>query len=300
MRLRPDGSLLLAIAIHVPVALVVLNALAPPRYFDWWWSARVPTDASVERLRYVDIRPAPAIPPAPAPRPLTDASRRAETLAPTAPSAVGATESAPSVTALRTDYAAALNVGVDATDPRAVVLVPQSADPRIWNAPSAYAPKPTSHAESLEGTLARDVRASNDAIAALGVQTVRPEWAVTRNGRRYGVDDKAIHLGKVTVPAMLVGLLPISGFGCVPTMYMPDRPVRDSVGMTCAQLQNPKLDQRPKVIDEMNAEVRARAPLIFAAREEIAKIAARKDREREQRLRAQDAAPARAIAKPPG
>jgi hypothetical protein len=94
---------------------------------------------------------------------------------------------------------------------------------------------------------------------------------------------------------MVVGLLPIPGFGCVPTMYFPDRPVRDSIGMTCAQLENPTVADRAERTNEMSAEIRARASGMLAAREEIARIGARKDRERAARLRAQAIGETRSI-----
>jgi hypothetical protein len=137
----------------------------------------------------------------------------------------------------------------------------------------------------LHGTLARGIAASNDSIAALGVQTVRPDWVTTHGDNSYGMDNTSIHLGKVRVPAVLLGLLPINGFGCMPTMYFPDRAVRDSVGISCIQLENPTVADRNERIAEMSTEIRARAPLTLAGREEVARIATRKDRERDARAR---------------
>jgi hypothetical protein len=167
-----------------------------------------------------------------------------------------------------------------------VVLVPRSADPRIWNARAAYVAPVPSHVEMLEGSLGRAIARANDSVASLGVRNVRPDWVIGRDGRRFGVANDRVHLGNVELPAVALGMLPIPGFGCMPKMFFPDRPVRDSAGIVCMQLENPVLAERAERVNEMSAEIRAHAPLAIASREEIARIAARKNRERAVRERA--------------
>ena len=276
--------MLLAIAIHAAMATAFLGAIAPSR-FDWLMRPSAGADTASERVRYVVMPP-----PSRAQRvePVVREPRRQR---------VRAEPASASALPMSADAMQPGIPGVPPGDPgnagrdgsargTAVVLVPGSADPRIWSAKSDFGPTAPSTAQALESTLARDVRASNDSVAALGVQTVRPDWVATRGGERFGVDNKAIHLGKAKVPAVLLGLLPISGFGCMPAMYFPDRAVRDSIGISCMQLENQTVADRMERINEMSAEIRARAAGMAASRAEISRIAARNDREREARLRA--------------
>jgi hypothetical protein len=297
MTRRPDASVLLAIAIHATLAAALVSAIGRSR-FDWLPSPARGPDAPIERLRYATISPAPPIIPTTVPR----AAAVSEPSAPPRAEAVAArAASVSSGTTLESTAVPGTGAASgDTTSSGGVVLRPESADPRIWSARSDFVPAEVSTARLLGGSVARGVQASNDSIAALGIQTVRPDWVVTRNGQRFGVDNAVIHLGKAKLPAVLLGLLPIRGFGCMPTMYFPDRPVRDSIGISCMQRENQTLADRAERINEMSAEIRARAPTTLAAREEIARIAARKDRERESRLRGGAATqPRSSITRPP-
>ena len=289
---RPDGSVLVAIVIHTVVAVICLHAIGSPRYFDWLTRADAPKDAPGEQLRFVEmpsVKPAPQalLPPRPA---AATAIIREPTVAP-APATTANPASISSVADTGRTAIGVAGAKGDSSGSGAVVLVPGSADPRIWNVRSSVAPAERSRTAELEGTLARGIRASNDSMAALGIQTVRPDWVATRGGQRFGLDNAVIHLGKAKVPAVLLGLLPIPGFGCMPTMYLPDRPVRDSSGIACMQLENQTVADRTERINEMSAEIRARASGMVASREEISRIAARKDRERGHRLRAGASSP---------
>ena len=302
MRRWSGGSIAIATAIHAAVAAAFLHALAAPRDLDWIVAARARPDTPSTSLRYVAIQRE-----RPLPIPVTDRSTpptmsHARELAPAPLPASEATDSG----SIGTPAAAASTGTVDApatldaTGAGGVVLVPESADPRIWSTRSLAVAAEPSRAEVLEGSLARGIRASNDSIAALGVQTVRPDWVARGEGGSYGVDNSRIHLGKVSLPAVLLGALPIPGFGCMPMMYFPDRPVRDSVGISCLRLENPNVAERAERIGEMSAEIRASAALTAAAREEIARINARKERERGARRRTPTSVPPGSpIARPP-
>ena len=297
MKYRSHGPVLIATAIHMAVAAAFLQALATPRYVDWMFTARAEPETLPERLRYVTTLPEEASPPTTA--------RRTATTGPRVRNARVAVSATPRVVTVSGDTipvqptrVAGIGAAIDPNDSR-VALVPESADPRIWNARPAYVAGEMSRAEVLEGSLARAIRGSNDSTAALGVQTARPDWVVGRDGRKFGLDNNRIHLGKASVPAVILGLLPIPGFGCMPTMYFPDRPVRDSAGIVCIQLENPGLAERAERINEMSAEIRASAMLTLDGRDEIDRIAARKDRERAARLEAKQNAKRGESRRPP-
>jgi hypothetical protein len=307
---RVGGSIVLAMVVHGAIALALLGALDSPHSFDWLVLPRSSPDTTIERVRYVElgsVDPAPTVTP-PHASPVSPAiDQPSPATLPDATPTDGASTAAPpfaSPTVIDSRFAALTDSGRPTTG---VTLRPGSADPRIWSAagrssaplsisPSTTAARfdATAHAGVLHGTLARGIAASNDSIAALGVQTVRPDWVTTHGDHSYGMDNTSIHLGKVSVPAVLLGLLPINGFGCMPTMYFPDRAVRDSVGISCIQLENPTVADRNERIAEMSTEIRARAPLTLAGREEVARIATRKDREHDARTRA-----SRSTARPP-
>ena len=298
IRQFPGGSIILATAIHAAVAAAFLHAIAAPRDLDWIVAPRTEPETPGEQLRYVEVRREPSLPTAPVVDRLTRSAisrtREPEVTPRIAPAATD-TVAIQARTPVASTGVGDASATVDANRTGGAGLVPVRSDPRIWNARApSVAPEP-SHTEVLEGSLARAIRASNDSIAALGVQTVRPDWVVSRGGGSLGIDNSRIHLGRVSLPAVLLGVLPIPGFGCMPTMYFPDRPVRDSAGITCLQLENPNVAERARRINEMSAEIRARAELTARGREEIARIAARKDREREARLRAQPNAPIRRV-----
>ena len=285
---RVDASLVAAVIIHIVIAIAFLDALGSQRYFAWFAGITPRTDAPGEAVRWVTVSPAPAE----SPSDTTSGPRRVIEPAVSPLVRDPSNDPSPAVSSTRIESAtgttADSNGGATGNpDGRAdVVLVPSSADPRIWGVRSPVGMAAPTHTKILESSLGRGIRESNDSIAALGVQTVRPDWVSTRGGGSYGVDNARIRLGPVSIPAVALGLLPIPGFGCMPTMHFPDRPVRDSIGITCLRLENPTVAERNERITEMSAEIRARAPLAVTRRAEIERINARNDRARIARLRA--------------
>jgi hypothetical protein len=285
---RLHGPVVVSIALHLGVAALFAPALVNPRYFDRLFTT-VEGEAAAERILFVAAQQ-------PIPDAVADTSHavvRAES--PDEPVNEQPDVVTTTAVAANNDPGTGSPVGpgtaprVDADDPRGVALVPGSADPRVWNTRAAYVAPVKTNAEALAGSLGRAIARANDSVAALGVQNIRPDWIVGRDGRRFGIAEDRIHLGPVTLPAIAMGLAPIPGFGCMPKMFFPDRPVRDSVGIICMQLENSAIAERAERINEMSAEIRARAPVAVAAREEIDRIAARKDRERAARLAREEA-----------
>jgi hypothetical protein len=302
---RPRGSLLIAIAIHAIVAAAFLQALGTPRYLDWISAGGTQLEPPTERIHYVVAPPTLESVPAAAPsaeREITPAwARRLPVLA--SRDSVAPTRTTVDSTPVSSTRAAGPGGETDPADRGGVSIVPRYTDPRIWRAPYPYEAGGISHADALEGSLARAIKRSNDSIASAGARTERPEWVVDREGQKFGLGNDRIYLGKASIPAVALGLMPIRGFGCMPKLFFPEQPVRDSAGIVCIKLENPTLAERGERINEMSAEIRARAALTLDARAEIDRIARRKDRERAARLRSpQDAtggAPTRTGPPPP-
>jgi hypothetical protein len=268
VKLRPNGSIIASIAIHVVVVAAVLQALVAPQHLAWIFMPRLDVEPPTERIRYIAIAPA------------AGGSPAGRTIAPTReqPRPVAALPTrlvAPAVVpagipeAPRAPTPPPATSGVTGTDPDprgqgGVALVPGGTDPRLWSVPAPYIPRELSHAEMLAESLDRHIRAGADSAAAVAARSRRPgDWTVDRDGNKWGMDEKAIYFGKYSVPTALLALLPIRG----------------------AQ-GNPNIAERAERIGEMSAEIRERSSLELDARDEIKRIAARKDRERAARLRA--------------
>ena len=272
MKRRLNGSLILSAAIHAVVGTAVLHAILQPRYLEHFFGApaRV-AEPPTERLRFIETAPvasqvaeaavaAPTVRPGvvpPAPR-LVAPTVVPEGLAP--PTPAPATE-----VPVTTGVAGGTGTG----DPRgrgSVSITPAYSDPRIWNTPSPYVPVPKSQADSLEQYLARGIREHLDSVNAAPKERDPRDWTKEIGGRKYGVDPQWIHVGKFKVPTVLLGMLPVQ-----------------------AQA-NPTAVDRYRRINEMSSEIQEQRAMLADTDDEIRRINARMDRQREARLREKKAA----------
>ena len=267
MTRRLNGSLIISAAIHAVVATAVLHAILAPRYLEQFFgpAPRV-AEAPTERLRYFETPPptgqvaeapvaAPSVRPGvvpPTPRLVAPA---------TIPDGV-----APPVPAPRTEIPVTTGIagGTGTGDPRgrgSVSVTPAFSDPRIWNTPSPYTPPVKTQAEDLEEYLARGIREHLDSINAAPKPRDPTDWTKEIGGRKYGVDQQWIHVGKFKLPTMLLGMLPMQ-----------------------AQA-NPNAVDRYRRINEMSSEIQERRAQLADTDDEIRRINARMDRQREAKLR---------------
>lgn len=91
---------------------------------------------------------------------------------------------------------------------------PSYNDPRLWlpTGPVVSAPmQPTTRAESLYTMLAEKIRLMNDSIAlARGNPRAPGDWTVNLGGKKYGIDQQFIRLGKFSIPTAVLGMLPLN------------------------------------------------------------------------------------------
>jgi hypothetical protein len=278
VKFRLNGSVIASLAIHVVVMAAVFQALVAPHHFVWIFAPRAASEGASERIHYIAPAAAPAAPvtraPSPGVRPAAERPappRPAERTAAPAPPRLVAPAAIPTgIPEARPIPTLPTVTRSDATggdpDPRGTVaLVPNSTDPRLWTEPAPYAPPALSNAEYLEQSLGRYIRARTDSAAAVAARTRRPgDWTVDRDGGKYGIDSERIYFGKYSIPTMILALLPIRSVQA-----------------------NPNMTERAERIGQMSSEIRERAAVGFDARDEVKAIAARKDRERAARLRAQ-------------
>ena len=94
---------------------------------------------------------------------------------------------------------------------------PSYSDPRVWEAPGDIVAAPKSAKEKMDSAVASIVAPFNDSIAAQAKGRRPGDWTVEKDGRKYGIDEKFIRLGKISIPTAILALLPINTTGN-PTM----------------------------------------------------------------------------------
>jgi hypothetical protein len=94
---------------------------------------------------------------------------------------------------------------------------PTYSDPRVWVAPGEIVAAPKSAKEKLDSAIVSIIAPYNDSIAAAAGGRQPGDWTIDRNGKKWGVDPKYIHLGKFSIPTAVLALLPMNMTGN-PTM----------------------------------------------------------------------------------
>jgi hypothetical protein len=94
---------------------------------------------------------------------------------------------------------------------------PTYTDPRVWAAPGDIVAAPKSAKEKLDSAVASIIAPYNDSVAAAAGARRPGDWTFEKGGRKYGIDEKYIRLGKISIPTAILALLPINTTGN-PTM----------------------------------------------------------------------------------
>ncbi len=214
---RGAASVIVSVAIHVVAIAVLIRVAIVPIY---WLNLGAPDRPRAERLNYVktaadtaarekaraggDNRKATNTP---APAPLVTPSEVPATLPPEPP------KSAAPVPASDGGSGAIVGGGGPTRG-----VVPAFTDPRIW-APTDPAPiRPRTQTEKLDSAIAFRIHHVEDSLAALGVPRAPGDWTWGKDGKKYGIDQKYIHLGNFSIPTALLALLPLNVQGN-PTAY---------------------------------------------------------------------------------
>ncbi|MCC6318606.1 MAG: hypothetical protein IT361_13070 [Gemmatimonadaceae bacterium] len=261
----------ISIVVHALLAVGLWNVLQFPRAITFLMG-ETRSAPPVERLRYLTVAPrrdqvALAVPSA---RLAPESSRR-PTVEPAPP------RSQPPVTvAAPAEVPSAIPPA--STAPR--VLGPTSGplitgqgpvrgvqpgytEPRIWVESPAVTAAPLVGDAKLDSAVSALILAYRDSVAENTYQPnkfERGDWTyTTKDGKKYGVDQQFIRLGKVSIPTALLGLLPMNQQG------------------------NPIAYDRQRRLDAMRVEIIAQAQQ--AMNEEEFRRAVRQIRERKERER---------------
>ena len=142
---------------------------------------------------------------------------------------------------------------------------PSYNDPRLWlpTGPVVSGPVlPSTRAESLHTLLADQIQLLNDSLArANGGKRAAGDWTFDHNGKKYGIDQRFIRLGKFSIPTAVLGMLPFN------------------------VTANPIALERQRTMGEMSREIQDQA--LRVARDDDFRAAVKAIRERKDRERAE-------------
>jgi hypothetical protein len=156
---------------------------------------------------------------------------------------------------------------------------PSYSDPRIWVPAAPVVSAPKSADARMDSVFASAIERTRDSMAANGYtpnKFERGDWTMEKNGKKYGIDNQYIRLGKVSIPTALLGLLPLNVQG------------------------NPIAAQRDREMASMRAEIQFQSQRALNEEEfrrAVKSLRQRKERERQQQEK--DRAP-KTIAQPDG
>jgi hypothetical protein len=143
-------------------------------------------------------------------------------------------------------------------------VTPQFIDPRLWAPSEPVQVRPKTSTERLDSAIASQVHHLQDSLAALGPQRAEGDWSWKgKDGKKYGIDQRYIHLGNFSIPTALLALLPFNVQG------------------------NPTTYEAARRIGSIRAEIIAQEAR--AARDEEFNLAVKELRERKQKERADKA-----------
>jgi hypothetical protein len=245
-----------SLVIHALVVLGMWQVLQFPRAVRTYLDARR-NDGRAQQLRYVEIAPSAAA------RPTAGAPPNSARTGVQAAIAPPITPPGPATGPLASGRGEVKGVQ------------PGFTEPRVWiQGEVVVAPALTGDAK-LDSAVAARVYAYRDSVSANTYQPnkfERGDWThTTKDGKKYGVDQQFIRLGKVSIPTALLGLLPLN------------------------QLQgNPIAYERERRLAAMRADILEHAQMAMNEeefRQAVKQIRERKERERKEAEKKKAAAP---------
>jgi len=136
---------------------------------------------------------------------------------------------------------------------------PAYTDPRVWVGPTQIVTAPMSPKARLDSSVASNLQHMNDSLALLPKERTPGDWTITRNGKKYGIDQQFIRLGPFSIPTALLAALPLN------------------------VTANPTAVERDRRLSSMRFEIQQQAAK--AARDDEFRAAVRSLRERKQKER---------------
>ncbi len=205
---REPAPLLLSIAIHVVVAVAILNAAF---HYDFSGLTLPRTAAmAAEKLTYISVAPAGGVTggrdsTGPAPKAILPTRGLVAPLR--VPSSIAA--AAPTIPATSGGVPGGRGRGGEVGVTSGIV--PGDPDPRLSNDPHEFIPAPKTHAERVDSAVRASIYAYNDSVAkARALAGKAPgDWTYEKNGQKWGIDGNKIYLGKFAIPSAVLAALPL-------------------------------------------------------------------------------------------
>jgi hypothetical protein len=276
---RLSGSVIASIGVHVVVGAALLRILLIPNPFTSLFATKS-QPVEPERISFLALpQESPATTPGKSGgngRPVnTKVTPAPPLVAPTTvPTTIAPVEPTATPTPLPADEGTGPLIGRGGPTKG---IRPSYSDPRIWVPAAPVVSAPKSADARMDSVVASGIERVRDSLAANGYtpnKFERGDWTVEKNGKRYGIDQSAIRLGKVSIPTALLGLLPLNVQG------------------------NPIAAARDREMASLRAEIQfqsARALNEQEFRRAVKSLRERKERERQQQEK--DRAP-KTIAQP--
>ncbi len=87
---------------------------------------------------------------------------------------------------------------------------PSYDDPRLWPAPGDIVAAPKTPTQRLDSVIADIIKPYNDSMAVAAGRRQPGDWTFEKDGKKYGIDPRYIHLGSFSIPTAILALLPIN------------------------------------------------------------------------------------------
>ena len=130
----------------------------------------------------------------------------------------------------------------------------------------------------MDSAIAAMINPIEDSLARLPRERAPGDWTVERNGKKYGIDQKYIHLGNFSLPTAVLALLPLNVQG------------------------NPTTMERERRLSTMRGEIQEQAARVARDddfRAAVKALRERKEKERlDQRKKSGEATPDRPVPNP--
>lgn len=199
----------ISLALHVLVGAAIIRVLLVTPPISKFFHHEVVPSPPVEAITYVAVAPPPG-----APTPVRAGGNGKPITAPVPPPLVAPPSTPTSVPPVPTAPPKVPLIG-DGTGPvvktggPAEGARPEYHDPRVWVAPgSGGGGPPQTQAQAIDSLARVLVQAHND---SLGPPHKQPgDWTTNINGQKWGVDQKWIHLGPVSIPTAVLAVLPLN------------------------------------------------------------------------------------------
>jgi len=205
---RGPGTVALSIAIHVVAIVTLVQLLLIPNDY---WVALLRKPGTTPRREHIGFLQLPST----TERPRAGGDNRPASAHPSpAPQLVAPLEVPSALPAAPKGVAAPDSGGTGpVVGPGGPVrgVTPQYADHRVWEPPAPPGALPLPAKQKLDSAITAQVHALQDSLAALGPGEREPgDWTFNKNGKKYGIDQKYIHLGDFSLPTAVLALLPLN------------------------------------------------------------------------------------------